>query len=189
MANAPAGDPVTFRQLFDDHAEGLRRYARRFVRSRESAEDLVQDVFLRFWRLGARVQQVANARAYLYASTRTRALDVLAHERREERRRREYAAPDLWPEGPVLPPEGEASAEADDVARAVERVLEALPRRQREVALLRLREQLTTAQIAERLGISPRTVEAHVAQMTRALRQRLPALLGEASRRAAPEDE
>ena len=50
MRDAEHPSRPTFRQLFDTHAEALRRYARRFVRSREAAEDLVQDVFFRLWR-------------------------------------------------------------------------------------------------------------------------------------------
>lgn len=78
---------------------------------------------------------------------------------------------------PALPPEEEASVEADEVTRAIERVLAAMPPPQREVAALRLRHQLTTAEIARRLGIAPRTVEAHIARATKALREGLPPLL------------
>ncbi|MGH7632465.1 MAG: sigma factor-like helix-turn-helix DNA-binding protein, partial [Gemmatimonadaceae bacterium] len=74
--------------------------------------------------------------------------------------------------------EGEARVRADDVTRAVERVLRLMPPRQREVASLRLRGQLTTPEIAAKLRISPRTVEVHIARATRMLRERLPKLLG-----------
>ncbi len=40
-----------------------------------------------------------------------------------------------------------------------------------------LRRQLSTAAIAQRLGISPRTVEGHIARATKALREQLPAPL------------
>jgi RNA polymerase sigma-70 factor (ECF subfamily) len=162
--------------LFDAHAEALKRYARRMVRSREMAEDVVQDVFLRLWRVWDRVDIGPNTRAYLYVATRSRALNYLKRERSEERRRMTLPR-GIAGDEPALPAEGEARVEMDEIIRAIEQVLAAMPPRQREVAALRLRHQLTTAEIAQRLSISPRTVEVHVARATKALRAQLPALL------------
>jgi RNA polymerase sigma-70 factor (ECF subfamily) len=170
--NAPG-----FRELFEAHAEALRRYARRIVRSREAAEDLVQEVFFHLWRGWDTVEAGPAIRAYLYVATRSRALNYLRHEDTEARARGNALPHGVTDEGPALPPEAEQKLEADDVTRAVEQVLASMPPRQREVAALRLRHQLSTADIAKKLGISPRTVEVHIARATKALRQQLPLLL------------
>jgi RNA polymerase sigma-70 factor (ECF subfamily) len=169
--------PRTFRQLFDAHADALRRYAQRIVRSREAAEDLVQEVFFRLWRGWETVEVGPGIRAYLYVATRSRALNYLRHEDNEARARVLAFPRGVTAEGPALPPEGERKLEADDITRAIEQVLASMPPRQREVAALRLRHQLSTADIAAKLGISPRTVEVHIARATKALREQLPALL------------
>jgi RNA polymerase sigma-70 factor (ECF subfamily) len=171
-----AGSP-TFRQLFDTHAEALRRYARRIVRSREAAEDLVQEVFFRLWRGWETVDAGPGIRAYLYVATRSRALNYLRHEDTEARARVLAFPRGMTGDEPALPPEGERKLEADDITRAIEQVLASMPPRQREVAALRLRHQLSAAEIAAKLGISPRTVEVHIARATKALREQLPALL------------
>lgn len=173
-----AQDSAHFRRVFEAHALALRRYAQRFVRSRDTAEDLVQDVFSRLWLRWRRVDVGANVRAYLYAATRTRALNHLERRRIEQRGLLRYVGPVSMDQGPALPPEGEARVRADDVTRAVERILRMMPPRQRVVAALRLRDQLTTAEIADRLAISPRTVEVHIGRATRLLREQLPLLLG-----------
>jgi RNA polymerase sigma-70 factor (ECF subfamily) len=176
VSDTPSGEPQTFRRLFDAHAEALRRYARRIVHSRDAAEDVVQDVFVRLWRAWDRVEVGPNTRAYLYATTRSQALNHIKHEQREEARRMNYPR-GITGDEPALPPEGEMQVDADEIVRAIERVLNAMPPRQREVAALRLRHQLTTREIAERLSISPRTVEVHIARATKALREQLPELL------------
>ena len=168
---------LSFRQLFDAHAEALRRYARRFVRSREAAEDLVQDVFLRLWCGWEQVDTGPNVRAYLYVATRSRAFNHLARERTEERAYTLAFPRGIVAEEPALQPEADRNLDVDEISRAIERVLDTMPPRQREVAALRLRRQLSTAEIAKRLGISPRTVEVHIARATKALREQLPALL------------
>jgi RNA polymerase sigma-70 factor (ECF subfamily) len=177
VADAPAGDSLTFRQLFEAHSEALRRYAQRIVRSRETAEDLVQDVFLRLWRLWDRVEIGPNTRAYLYITTRSRALNHVRREQRAERLAQMNLPRGIAGDEPALPAAGESRVEADEIVRAIEQVLAMMPPRQRQVAALRLRHQLSTADIARRLGISPRTVEVHIARATKMLRERLPALL------------
>jgi RNA polymerase sigma-70 factor (ECF subfamily) len=179
-------DSLTFRRLFDAHAEALRRYAQRIVRSRETAEDLVQDVFLRLWRARDRVEIGPDTRAYLYVVTRSRALTHLRREQSEARTRAVSLPRGIASDEPALRPEGEAKVEADEITRAIEQVLERMPPRQREVAALRLRHQLPTAEIARRLGISPRTVEVHIARATKALREQLPALLPGEPRASRP---
>lgn len=177
MADAGADDPLTFRQLFDAHADALRRYARRIVRSRETAEDLVQDVFFRLWRGRDKVELGPGIRAYLYVATRSRALNHLKREQISARAQMLASPCGESGDEPALGPDADHNLETDDISRAIEQVLASMPPRQREVAALRLRHQLSTAAIAERLGISPRTVEVHVARATKALREQLPALL------------
>jgi RNA polymerase sigma-70 factor (ECF subfamily) len=177
VRDARADHALTFRQLFDAHADALRRYARRIVRSRETAEDLVQDVFLRLWHARENVEMGPGIRAYLYVATRSRALNYLRHEKTEARARTLGSPSTLTADEPALPPDGDKRLETEEISRAIEQVLATMPPRQREVAALRLRHQLPTAVIAQRLGISPRTVEVHIARATKALREQLRALL------------
>jgi len=177
MRDGGPGDSPTFRELFDAHADALRRYARRFVRSREAAEDLVQEVFFRLWRGWERVELGPGIRAYLYVATRSRALNYLRREETEARARVLAFPRGGAGEEPALPPDADRKLDADEITRAIGQVLDSMPKRQREVAALRLRHQLSTAAIAQRLGISPRTVEVHIARATKALREQLPALL------------
>lgn len=177
MSDPERDTPSTFRQLFETHAEALRRYARRIVRSREVAEDLVQEVFFRLWRGWETVEVGPGIRAYLYVATRSRALNYIRHENTAARARVLAFPRGMTGDDPALPPEVDTRLEADDITRAIEQVLASMPPRQREVASLRLRHQLTTTAIAQRLGISPRTVEVHIARATKALREQLPTLL------------
>jgi RNA polymerase sigma-70 factor (family 1) len=161
---------TAFGRAFTRYAPGLQRYARRFVGSQDTAEDLVQDVFWRVWRRWRQLETGDNLRAYLYTATRTRALDHIASDAADAKRRGRY-------ESDSTPPDDISQLTAEQISAAIQAVLEALPPRQREVAVLRLHHQMSTAVIAARLHISPRTVEVHIARATRALRTQLPTLL------------
>jgi RNA polymerase sigma-70 factor (family 1) len=169
--------PPTLERLFDANAAALRRYARRIVGSVEAAEDIVQDVFLSLWCVRDRLEIGLGTRSYLYLATRSRALNYLKREQSEARRLSLSCSDGILSEAPALPAEGEDNIEADEITHAIERVLATMPRRRREVAELRLRHQLSTAEISRRLAISPRTVENHLSRATKTLRAQLPALL------------
>jgi RNA polymerase sigma-70 factor (family 1) len=167
---------AAFRRVFDAHAAGLRRYANRFVRSSDVAEDLVQDVFWRVWQRWHELDAQGNIRAYLYAATRARALDYLESVEADARRRERYEPPAHTADAGTATDDDPALT-TERLTDAIRQVLDAMPPRQRAVAALRLRDGLSTAAIAARLGISPRTVEVHIARATRALRDQLPRLL------------
>ena len=173
----PADKSAAFRQLFDAHAEAMRRYAQRIVHSHHSAEDVVQDVFFRLWRVWEGVEIGDGMRSYLFITTRSRALNALRRMRSEEARERRFAPEGVVRDDSPLHGDDVTSDDAVRVAQAIDRVFAMMPPRQREVAVLRHRRQLTTAEIACRLRISPRTVENHVACATKTLRAHLPALL------------
>ena len=168
---------TAYEKQFVAHGDALRRYSTRFIGSPEAAEDVVQEAFWRLWRVWPRLTPDTNVRAYLYTAVRHHALNYLRR-RRVEERNRVYVTPPPVSEGPILPSDGEAQIASDEIAAAVERIIGSMPRRQRQVAVLRLRDQLSSADIARMLGISTRTVEGHIAQITRTLREQLPLLLG-----------
>jgi RNA polymerase sigma factor (sigma-70 family) len=82
--------------------------------------------------------------------------------------------------GPLLVDEGED--DPDDLQSAMQRALETLPPRQREIVLLRWKRQLTYEQIGAELGIAPGTVSAHMQRAIGQLKLLLPRLLGKGRR-------
>jgi RNA polymerase sigma-70 factor (ECF subfamily) len=126
------------------------------LRERSAAEDLVQEALARAWERmdrGVRIESLPNwvaAVALNLARSRWRRLLV---ERRAQQR---------WMTDSEQPP---SNAEAVDVARA----LAALPRRQREVAVLRYLLAFPTRDVAEVLGVSEGTVKNSLSKARAAL--------------------
>ena len=71
-------------RLFETHADRLRRYVYRYVRSWETAQDLVSDVFLRLWDRRHALDSVDDVEGYLYTCARNTALSHLRQRRVEE---------------------------------------------------------------------------------------------------------
>ncbi|MFL5496408.1 MAG: RNA polymerase sigma factor [Gemmatimonadales bacterium] len=169
-----ASAAIAFQGLFELHFEELYRFAYRYVQSVETAKDLVHEAFLRLWRQRSQVHlDGPAARSYLYTIVRYQALDQLRHRRVEERWRREYVAPLVDDRGAALAADPDQEFAARETAAAIQQAVDALPRRQRQVLLLRWQQQASYDEIAETLSISPKTVAIHIGKAIQRLRELL----------------
>jgi RNA polymerase sigma-70 factor (family 1) len=169
-----AGDAAAFKHLFDTYFDRLYRYAYRYLQSAEESQDLVHDVFLQIWRQRRRVGLEPDLRAYLYTTTRNQALNRLKHRKVEHRFLERRAAAIAAEAGLGATPSLESELENLERSAALQRAIDTLPRRQREVLQLRWQSHLSYAEVAALLNISPKTVAIHVARAFEHLRQVLP---------------
>jgi RNA polymerase sigma-70 factor (ECF subfamily) len=161
------GDIAAFEQLFRCHAAELADFAISYVGSDDDAEEVVHVVFCWLWEHRFTLPRPRSVRSYLFAAVRNRALNVVRDQRTEAafRDRAENAARagDVAASSPS--PESELAAR--DIEHALAESLRQMPPRCREVYAL------SYAEIAEALGIAPKTVEIHMSRALAILRQRL----------------
>jgi RNA polymerase sigma-70 factor (sigma-E family) len=151
--------------LFRVHYTDLVRLARLLVDDVETAEDVVQDAFGALHRRWGALDDTNRALGYLRSAVLNGGRSTLR--RRATVRRAGDAAP--------LPPADSAEllVVQDEAASAVRAALVELPRRQREVVVLRYFLDMSEAEIATALGISRGAVKAHAARALAALNARL----------------
>lgn len=164
--DSPPSARAAVTDLFHHHYRRLVGLAGLMVDDRETAEEVVQDAFEALYRNWARLRDPHAAVAYLNRS-------VVNGSRSKVRRRmteRAYDLPDAGV-GPSAESVGLAGARRDELVAAVR----LLPRRQREVVVLRYFLDLSEEQIAEWLGVSKGSVKRHAFRATDALQKRLEA--------------
>lgn len=148
-----AGDTDALRDLMDAYWQPLVAYAYTFVGSHDRAEDLAQETFIRLWERRKEWTPDGSVRSYLYRIVRNLAID----DQRKSKVRRLWAERVKRDPPPVFPPPDDV-LEDNELYAAVERAIRELPPRRREVFILRRFHQLSYSQIAEVMGITPRTV-------------------------------
>jgi RNA polymerase sigma-70 factor (ECF subfamily) len=174
VARIRAGDEGAFESLYLAHHDELWRFAYSYVRSRDVAEELVQDVFLAVWGTRATWEVSTRVRAWLYASIRHLTLNHLRHERVVARtidagawarshgsRLGEKASgiAQLEPIAMGAPPmDQQLLLEAEELAKAVGRAVADLPERRRIAMTLRWKHDMSSLEIARVLGTSPEAV-------------------------------
>jgi RNA polymerase sigma-70 factor (sigma-E family) len=153
-------------EIFHHHYRRLVGLAGLMVDDRESAEEVVQDAFEELYRRWDRLRDPQAAVGYLNRS-------VVNGSRSRLRRRMTERAYDLPAAGsaPSAESVGIDHHERDELVDAVRR----LPRRQREVVVLRYFLDLSEDQIAEWLGISKGSVKRHAFRATETLNKRMEA--------------
>jgi RNA polymerase sigma-70 factor (ECF subfamily) len=170
-------DTTAFDEIFRTWYAPLVRVADAMVHSRAIAEELVQDVMLELWRRRDRLAPDGSPQAYLFQATRNRALNHLRHGRIVER-----SAPFVAGESTARPsPEDRTDARVAEaeLQAALREAVASLPPRCRQVFELSRVEGLKYGEIAERLGVTVKAVEALMGRALRALRERLAAWLPE----------
>ena len=156
------------RRFYSAHGEELQRYLTRRLNCAQTAADLTQETFVRLMRSEA-AGTLENPRAYLYRI----ASNLLADHFRSAKRQADVAGPALWETIPDQAPSPEAALLTRGALRRLERAIDALPPRQREVLLLHKFEGRSYQAIAERLGISKNTVMVHMMRALAHCRDRL----------------
>jgi RNA polymerase sigma factor (sigma-70 family) len=151
----------TILEAYLENETALKRFLRRFIKSREGADDLAQEAFLRAFAAESG-RLIVSPKAFLFKVARNLALNELA--------RQSTAATE-----PIGDFEGQevledsSQAAVDDAVdgreriRVLARAIAALPPQCAKVFILRKMQGLSQKEIAARLNISVRTVENHVA--------------------------
>ena len=172
-----SGDQTAFDTIFRTWYAPLVRLAEGLVGTRAPAEEIVQDVMLELWRRRETLDAEGSPRAYLFQSTRNRALNHLRHLKVQRR-----GEPHVIGEA-SLRPVADAVLVEEEIDVALRDAVGALPDRCREVFELSRVHGLKYAEIAGVLGISVKTVEVQMGKALRSLRERLAPWLPDSARR------
>jgi RNA polymerase sigma-70 factor (ECF subfamily) len=172
-ARVRSGDGAAFEALFRRYYRRLHAFAETYVGSSEVAEDLTVDVFVRIWERRAEWSLRGGPKSYLYAAVRNEALAWLRRRKMVERAHADLVRDERRPGMGGPPAAADAQVQAHELADAVERATARLPERTREAFVLHRRHGLSYAEVAQTMGISPRTVEVLIRRAFQALRTQL----------------
>ena len=159
LKDGPNSEPrqgrAHFLQVFLTQRAQMEALVSRRVGCRATAADLVQDLFLRFWRRP--LVQVEELSTYLLRCAGNIAIDHLRSEGTRERVSHHWQ-----PEPDAKSCEPQAALEAGNDLRQVEAALRSLPERTRHIFLLNRIHGRTYAEIAKVMGVSQSAVEKHM---------------------------
>ena len=162
------GNKESFDILFKKYFTPLCRYTVQFVKDYSIAEELVQDVFIYFWNQREEIKISKSIASYLFTSARYRSY---THFRNETSRKENEK---IFCEG-LENDESAVNDEKDfyEIAVVINKAIEELPDKCKEIFVLSREKNLTYKQISEELNISVKTVENQMGIAFKKLRSSL----------------
>jgi RNA polymerase sigma-70 factor (ECF subfamily) len=158
------GSSDALRRIYTKYSGAMFTLAAGLVREKNTAEDIVHDVFVKFAQSGARIKMTGNLKSLLMTSAANKARDFL----RERTRHGETLAARMYEFE-----NGDAVRASDERLEEVAEKMGELPYEQREVILLHLHGGLKFKAIAEGQGVSIDTVRSRYRYGIEKLREKL----------------
>ena len=161
-------DEHALESLFRNHFKGLCQFAIGYVKDQEAAREIVQDSFVSLWMKRDSIDLSKPVKTYLSTTVRNKCLNYLRDTRKFSGELLELE--NLGEESPF---DQSDKLVEKDIRDQIDAAIGELPEKCREVFILNRFENLKYQQIADKLGISVKTVETQMSKALRHLRIRL----------------
>jgi len=162
------GDMAAYRFLFDQHFPDLCNFLLIYLHSKELSEEIALEIFTYIWEKRKTLQIKATFKSFLYASAKNKAISLYRKEQRKL-----FTSIDSGQSISQEESSSPHSMENTELREIIDSAINKLPEKSRQIYLLAWEENLSHKEIAEQMGITPKTVENHVGIALRKLRESL----------------
>jgi len=152
-------DQAAYKELFTSLYSPLLLFSKSIVKSKQAAEEIVSDVFIKIWERRRELEKIDNLKVYLYVSTRNTALNYLSRDKRSitnalDEFHAEFMSIDFDPEQLLITAE---------MLALVRLAIDQLPPKCKIIFKLVKEDGLKYREVAEILNLSIKTVENQLA--------------------------
>ena len=152
--------PFAFQILFDKYSQKIYHFSLSYLKDKEEAEEIVQEVFMKIWSSRDKLVDNPSFESFLFIIAKNAILNTI---RKSNCHQAYLNYSKLHPEKNILLDE---ELDFNELKRAYQKSIEKLPPRRKEIFYLSREKNLSNVDIAKKMGISVKTVEN---QMTSAL--------------------
>jgi RNA polymerase sigma-70 factor (ECF subfamily) len=166
LSISPFSSLAGYEKLFKQYYGSLCIYARNIIKDSDSAEDIVHEVFIKLWEKRNEINPEQSIKSYLFTAVHNRCLNYI-------RDNKKFTERDEYFENSDLISEETESVEQSELEAKVFNAMNKLPEKCREVFHMCKIDELKYAEVAEKLGISIKTVENQMGKALKVLREEL----------------
>lgn len=159
-------DIATFRKYYDLYYDQLCHFLNFYTQDITIIEDVLQEVYLKLWENRDEIE-IQYIKTYLFHAAKNR---VLNHLRDEQNR---HYLLENWFNQQKQEKQGKECYDIEQFTTLLYKAIDQLPEKCREIFILSRQEKLTYKQIAEKLNISVKTVEAQMGIALKRIRETL----------------
>lgn len=163
---------MDFKELYITWYSRVRNFALTYVNDADDAADIVEEVFMKLYERRDELQAGVNVVSYLFASVRHACLNHLRERLALSRFQTRYKLETQLRYDALMQLDAEMGTESD-IEQALQRAIDALPERCREIFVMSRLQGMPQEEVAQRLGITVNTVETQMGIAYRRLRDEL----------------
>jgi RNA polymerase sigma-70 factor (ECF subfamily) len=156
-----------FEQLFKDYFKPLTGFALKFTKDLDSAKEIVHETFVKLWEKRNEIDPDKAVKSYLYTTVNNRCLNFIRDRKKFVDNEAVYEKDRMQAQNPS------ENSESIEIGKIIEKTIESLPNKCREVFLMSRFEELKYQEIADKLNISIKTVETQISKALKILRLNL----------------
>jgi len=163
-----------FKSIFDDFYTPLCRHAHLFISDESSCEEIVQELYIRLWEKRYSINISTSIRSYLYKSVRNRCFNYLRDNKAKLPIDDTFA--DI--ENEIIDEISmHDNMDLEDMQSHIDKAINELPPRCREIFILSRESHLSYKEIAEKMSLSQKTIENQMGIALKRLKDDLSPLL------------
>jgi RNA polymerase sigma-70 factor (ECF subfamily) len=168
IKNLKEGDVISFDNIFKKYNKKVYYFALSYLKNKEEAEDIVQEVFMNLWRYRDQINEYYVFSKYLFKITYNSTCKKFRKQASDKKQMEEVMRNFIFEDNST-----NLDIEYNNLLEIANSLIEKLPSRQRNIFLLSINEQLTNEQIAQQLNISKKTVGNYLAKAKTSLKKSL----------------
>jgi RNA polymerase sigma-70 factor (family 1) len=168
IKNLKEGDVLSFDHIFKKYHKKVYYFAISYLKNKEEAEDVVQEVFMNLWKYRDQINEYYVFSKYLFKITYNATCKKFRKQASDKKQLEETLQNILIEDNST-----NLEIEYNNLLETSNILIDKLPSRQKSIFFLSLKEQLTNEQIAQQLNISIKTVENYLAAAKTSLRKSL----------------
>ena len=168
IRNLIKGDALSFDDIFYRYNKRVYLFSVRYLRNKEDAEGVVQEVFYNLWKDRAKLKEVKDLDAWIFKVC----FNIIRKRFRQMAAERKHLK-DFSEIAESYESEVNAELEYENLITRAENILEKLSERQRTIFLLSKRDGFSNSEIAQKLGVTKKTVENHLTNAKTLIRKTL----------------
>jgi RNA polymerase sigma-70 factor (ECF subfamily) len=162
------GNIAAYRFLFDQHFSDLCNFLLIYLHSKELSEEIALEIFTYIWEKRRTLQIRTTFKSFLFSSAKNKAISLYRKEQKKM-----FTSLDLGQSVLQEDSSSQQLMENSELRDIINLAINKLPEKSKQIYQLAWEENLSHKEIAEQLGITPKTVENHVGIALRKLRESL----------------
>ena len=167
-----SGNDLAFAEVYERYWELVFRYVLKMLGDKDDTKDLVQEIFTNLWIKSADINPDTNIAGYLYVSARNKVINMIRHNKVKKDYLSSLSRFVLESDPSIF-----EQLDEIDLSTTIEKEIQNLPDKMREVSELSRKKYLSHKEIALELHISDKTVKKQISNAIKILRFRLTSLL------------